>query len=483
MRQGLLLVLLLAFRILNVLTIRTFFQPDEYWQSLEPGHILVYGYGYLTWEWKERIRSSAHVLLFAGVYKLADLIGIDVVLAPKLVQAVFAAIGDYYMYVLAKRILGGQDGQWALAASLGSAINWYCITRTFSNSLETVLTTVALAYWPWNSRMLNVRHYTLALVIASLSCVIRPTNVLLWMGLGSYLMWKSTRTLAVMGLPMVIGLASLIVNGVLDYWYYGELVFPLVKFIQFNVVQSLSQFYGVSPVHYYLSQGLPLLLMGYLPMTILEMWKSRQSIIVCVIAFVVAVYSCLQHKEVRFILPLMPLLHLLFAKSLTRFRPKSRLRIITVLILAVNLPVALYFSLYHQRGVVDVIDYLQKSNVNSVGFLMPCHSTPWQSHLHKDIPAWFLTCEPPIGMAEDERMEYLDVADQFYEDPLMFLNNNNFAESYIWPPSHIVFFEALEPTIIDYLAENSYRFDRRFFNSHFHDDWRRTGDVIVYSIA
>jgi phosphatidylinositol glycan class B len=26
---------------------------------------------------------------------------------------------------------------------------WYCSTRTFSNSLETTLTSIALYYWPW----------------------------------------------------------------------------------------------------------------------------------------------------------------------------------------------------------------------------------------------------------------------------------------------------------------------------------------------
>ncbi len=27
---------------------------------------------------------------------------------------------------------------------------WYCSTRTFSNSLETTLTIAALYYWPWD---------------------------------------------------------------------------------------------------------------------------------------------------------------------------------------------------------------------------------------------------------------------------------------------------------------------------------------------
>ena len=33
------------------LATRTVFQPDEYFQALEPAHHAVFGYGDLTWEW------------------------------------------------------------------------------------------------------------------------------------------------------------------------------------------------------------------------------------------------------------------------------------------------------------------------------------------------------------------------------------------------------------------------------------------------
>lgn len=34
--------------------------------------------------------------------------------------------------------------------SVLSPWNWFCSTRTFSNSLETSLTIQALYYWPWD---------------------------------------------------------------------------------------------------------------------------------------------------------------------------------------------------------------------------------------------------------------------------------------------------------------------------------------------
>lgn len=33
--------------------------------------------------------------------------------------------------------------------SVLSPWNWFCSTRTFSNSLETALTITAMYYWPW----------------------------------------------------------------------------------------------------------------------------------------------------------------------------------------------------------------------------------------------------------------------------------------------------------------------------------------------
>ena len=54
-----------------------------------------------------------------------------------------------------------------------------------------------------------------------------------------------------------------------------------------------------------------------------------------------------------------------------------------LLLVLTNLPVALYTSLLHQRGTVDVMKYLHEESFKntqypmSVLFLMPCHSTPY----------------------------------------------------------------------------------------------------------
>ncbi|GME48944.1 glycosyltransferase family 22 protein [Neofusicoccum parvum] len=127
--QGLhVFLLLLALRILNALTTRTFFQPDEYFQSLEPAWQMAFGGrsgAWITWEWKNQLRSSLHPALFAGV--LAGVSAISgicstplalraelLIAAPKITQAALAASTDYFTWRLAERAFGPRSSAaWA----------------------------------------------------------------------------------------------------------------------------------------------------------------------------------------------------------------------------------------------------------------------------------------------------------------------------------------------------------------------------------
>lgn len=57
------LAVIFAWRLINALCVRTFFQPDEYFQALEPAWQLVYGNGsgsWLTWVcWHRWLASTS----------------------------------------------------------------------------------------------------------------------------------------------------------------------------------------------------------------------------------------------------------------------------------------------------------------------------------------------------------------------------------------------------------------------------------------
>lgn len=118
--HGAIFAALLAFRMANALTLRTFFQPDEFFQSLEVAIDLAFGPASgacITWEWENHLRSSLHPAIFAAVYRaaswLAYVCGLKLstradllLVAPKVLQALFAALLDWYTWKLAETAYG-----------------------------------------------------------------------------------------------------------------------------------------------------------------------------------------------------------------------------------------------------------------------------------------------------------------------------------------------------------------------------------------
>ena len=96
---------LILLRLINAFTVNTFFQPDEYFQSLEPAHQFAFGYGDLTWEWIDQLRSFNYPFMFYLSFKLSDLLGfgdVGVLLIPKIFQGVVSAISEFYLFTFSQ---------------------------------------------------------------------------------------------------------------------------------------------------------------------------------------------------------------------------------------------------------------------------------------------------------------------------------------------------------------------------------------------
>ncbi|XP_038970951.1 GPI mannosyltransferase 3 isoform X2 [Phoenix dactylifera] len=438
----------LAFRATNSLLVQTYFNPDEHWQSLEVAHRIVFGYGHLTWEWKRGIRSYLHPLVFALLYKIMAFLRLDtpwfMVKAPRLLQSLFSSFGDLYMYKLSKLLFDEHVARWAFFCQLVNWFMFFCITRTLSNSLETVLTIMGLYYWLSASCSLedvSTASRKLALFIAALACAIRPTSAITWFYVGM---------LDLVGLQSRLGFLFL--------------------------------------------EGFSAMLLTFLPFSIYGIFKSKKWRLSGLIAWVLGVYSMLGHKEFRFVLPVLPIALMFAGYSLAVMSkpdfpdPKRRnkycnrwpLRVhLAVLFLIMsNVPMALYMSIVHQRGSEDVMFYLSKEahdgKVKSILFLMPCHSTPYYSTLHHNLPMRFLDCTPSDGK------EIPDESDRFLMDPAgfatdMFGNSSS--------PSHIVLFSSEEGSLREFLISHSFREVRRFFHAHFKVDRDLQASVTVYALA
>ncbi|KAF2279667.1 uncharacterized protein EI97DRAFT_430697 [Westerdykella ornata] len=621
--------LLLALRIINALTLRTFFQPDEFFQSLEPAWQLAFGAetkAWITWEWKSQLRSSLHPTLFALVYllaaKLSSFCGLSLpsqaqvlIAAPKVTQAVFAALLDLYTFKLAEKVhgRGSRTALTALALSIASPWNWFCSTRTLSNCLETTLSSIALYHWPWHwppaAHILSpLYQLRLSLLLAAFACILRPTNALVWLAVSVPTLWQSsTRLRYVLAREAFIcGSAVLALSLCCDRLYYGAWTFPPLRFLYFNIVQSLAVFYGRNRPDYYLTEGLPLLLTTALPFALVGLRQALQGPLqpttttsageessssskatagnavprspnaqlevedplgrrilrrlAWTSILVTLAMSLIAHKEVRFLYPILPLLHVLAAKPAAHFFlsppdaksdstqdvsafPPSKLtlfpslprRILLLTLLTLNTSLSLFLTTTHNHAPLSVLDFLRHqhesrllsspSSANlttpfspspvrsTVAFLMPCHSTPWRSHLvHPTLDAWALTCEPPLHLSPSERETYVDEADQFYADPKAWMQRNMEHPVMVsasgsrsgrhWSnlepakrdiggkrrkwPLILVFFGQLEGEVREVLGGSRYRECWRsgagVWEGGWSEDWRRRGGVVVWCL-
>lgn len=212
----------------------------------------------------------------------------------------------------------------------------------------------------------------------------------------------------------------------LDYLFYSKVTLTPLNFVLTNIT-SVSSFYGSSPWHYYLFQALPILCTTSLPfvlhgayITLLHRRATpadqKLRILLGCVGWTIGVYSMAGHKEWRFLHPLLPLLHLLASKSLVETYQKTQIKstktrfILPIRtghlwLILLTVPVSIYAVFFHCSAQISVISYLQNvpsNELHSVGFLMPCHSTPWQAYLHRpdlaeDGRLWALGCEPPLG--------------------------------------------------------------------------------------
>ncbi|XP_019453890.1 PREDICTED: GPI mannosyltransferase 3 isoform X1 [Lupinus angustifolius] len=493
----------LAFRIINSLLIQTYFNPDEHWQGPEVAHRIAFGYGHLTWEWKHGIRSYLHPMLFVPLYNLLAFLRLDnpwvMMKAPRLLQSVFSAVGDLYLYKLSAVLFSHHVAKWALFSQLTNWFMFYCFSRTLSNSLETVLTVVSLYYWPCmrSSNKCSFVSRKCGLVVAALACAIRPTSAITWLFIGLLELLKTRDRLKFLFYEVVpIGILMVGLTCLLDHFMYGKWILVPLNFLKFNFLSSGGDYYGTHKWHWYFTQGFTVMIFSHLPFCIAGIIYSKQWKFAGLIAWVLGFYSILGHKEFRFVLPVLPIALMFSGYSLaviedpgspvyrgkksseknTKCSPKMTLAILFLLV--TNIPMALYMSLVHQRGPEDVMNHLageaQHGNVRSVLFLTPCHATPYYSMLHHNLPMQFLDCTP------SEEKGVPDESDHFMMDPAPFVSE--YAKKWSLP-SHIVLFDSEEQKLRNSLISFGYREERRFFNAHFKVDRDLQASIVVYVLV
>ena len=117
---------------------------------------------------------------------------------------------------------------------------------------------------------------------------------------------------------------TLTLGAIADHAFYHAWTFPPSHFFEFNFSRSFANIYGENVWHYYVFQGFPLLLTTLLPYALVGLWQAlssdglrpglRPTFQLAIVAiFLPFILSFVSHKEVRFIYPILPVLHVLAA--------------------------------------------------------------------------------------------------------------------------------------------------------------------------
>lgn len=88
--------------------------------------------------------------------------------------------------------------------------------------------------------------------------------------------------------PLRLGV--LLLSSVIDRIFYGRWVNIHYNFLQFNVLSGLSGFYGTHPWHFYLTQGLPVVLATHLLILLVAFKKRKEPLFLSVVAWSIAIY-------------------------------------------------------------------------------------------------------------------------------------------------------------------------------------------------
>lgn len=294
--------------------------PDEIYQSFEPAHRLVFGHGLVAWEYLEGARTWAVPGFVAVWLALCKLVGADsptlYIPVVKLVFSLLSVLSALGVYRLAKG-LGARELEAAFGAATWSlcALALYFSPRAMSENLAAVLIVWGVALIleegaTRDGRILGASLLgmaTLARLQSGVVCVV-------------VLLVLLTRLKAEGKRPVLEVFGTLVVWALIfgawdaAAWHSlpsakaGGFFHSAVVYYRFNIVENRGAGWGTAPWPYYF-QHLYLTMPGVaiaLGISLLVSLRRSWPVALTLAAFL-ALHLFVAHKELRFILPVMPL--------------------------------------------------------------------------------------------------------------------------------------------------------------------------------
>jgi GPI mannosyltransferase 3 len=300
------LILATALRALLAWYDHSIFWPDEIHQSLEQAHRAAFGYGLLSWEFRDGARSWLFPGIIAGVWKLASGAGIEssftLVILARLLMVAASVMAIWFAAKLATKLSGATAGIAVLVTLATFPPSVVFAYRAMSETASAPL--IALGAWFLYQRTERTARYA-GLAIAA-GCLLRYQNLLFAAVFAVGLLLQRRRRDALEFCLAGVGVALL--GGALDWVTWGKPFHSLIAYVDFNLLIGGASDFGVEPFWFYAttlwsSAGPPvavLLLLFTIGMVV-------EPILGAAVLIYVVSHCVLAHKELRFLVPSFPL--------------------------------------------------------------------------------------------------------------------------------------------------------------------------------
>jgi hypothetical protein len=395
-----LLAFSLALRIGLAVASPNIFFPDEIFQTLEPAHRLVYGFGVISWEWRLGIRSWVFPTFLAGVMRATAWMGSSsagYLLGTVIVLSLLSLLAVWFAYAWARRASGAPA---AIIAALACSFYFglvYFAPKALNEVVAAHIMLPGLYLGVYGQSIGERKRLFLAGLFCGLAACLRiqllPALIFAAVYF-CYPRWRQRIPAVAAGLAVPV-----LLFGVVDWitWSYPWQSF--LRYYQANVVSGPgTQLMLRQPWYWYVL--VLLVLIG--PAVLLLFHGARRSPFLAVFcAIVVVSHSFIPHKEIRFIYPILAPAIAMAAMGmvdlLAELKPGAKFLAHPKWVLAIG--VAFFFvssallaaqcaDWCKTRWGVGAFDRLRsEASLCGVGIY---HAIWWESggytHLHRDVP-------------------------------------------------------------------------------------------------
>jgi hypothetical protein len=305
----------LTLRVCLAIAFPNIYHPDEVFQTLEPAHRLVTGWGIVTWEWRVGIRSWLLPGILAGLMKLAGgrdadphsyltLITIVFSLTSLSIVAVAAAAGRRIAGITGLAIAGAVSASWYDLVYFGPKTLYEAVAA------NTLIIAVYLATCIATDNISITRRRWLVMLLGFLLGLTFWLRFHLAVALPFIAAWACRGKVRDLWVPLISGaMIPLIAFGITDWLTLGTPFQSVWKNVWINIVAGWSTAFGTSPVLSYVSELAGLWRWAFVPILALAYAGARRlPLFALIAAVIIGSMSIVPHKELRFIFPAIPLI-------------------------------------------------------------------------------------------------------------------------------------------------------------------------------